>query len=161
VGFEPGILCSVGGRDDHYTTPPGLFATTFPNQSPHAKYVAMRGGWCCIVFMPGGRCYDNKFMRFSPIFCDKMAFFLKTIVIIQFLQQRSEFWTQMPILFRHIFFAKIFLKNHNIGSWSGTPYIHIILCIYARRRGLCSGNVSACHRGIWNYRSWDRIPPRV
>jgi hypothetical protein len=23
AGFEPGIFCSVGGRDDHYTTPPG------------------------------------------------------------------------------------------------------------------------------------------
>jgi hypothetical protein len=21
--FEPGIFCSVGGRDDHYATPPG------------------------------------------------------------------------------------------------------------------------------------------
>jgi hypothetical protein len=24
VGFEPWIFCSVGGRDDHYATPPGL-----------------------------------------------------------------------------------------------------------------------------------------
>jgi hypothetical protein len=24
AGFEPGIFCSVGGRDDHYATPPGL-----------------------------------------------------------------------------------------------------------------------------------------
>jgi hypothetical protein len=24
AGFEPGIFCSVGGRDDHYTTAPGL-----------------------------------------------------------------------------------------------------------------------------------------
>jgi hypothetical protein len=23
AGFEPGIFCSVGGRDDHYGTPPG------------------------------------------------------------------------------------------------------------------------------------------
>jgi hypothetical protein len=23
TGFEPGIFCSVGGRDDHYTTPQG------------------------------------------------------------------------------------------------------------------------------------------
>jgi hypothetical protein len=22
AGFEPGIICSVGGRDDHYATPP-------------------------------------------------------------------------------------------------------------------------------------------
>jgi hypothetical protein len=23
AGFEPGIFCSEGGRDDHYATPPG------------------------------------------------------------------------------------------------------------------------------------------
>jgi hypothetical protein len=23
AGFEPGIFCSVGGRDDHNTSPPG------------------------------------------------------------------------------------------------------------------------------------------
>jgi hypothetical protein len=23
VGFKPEIFCSVGGRDDHYATPPG------------------------------------------------------------------------------------------------------------------------------------------
>jgi hypothetical protein len=23
AGFEPGIFCSGGGRDDHYATPPG------------------------------------------------------------------------------------------------------------------------------------------
>jgi hypothetical protein len=23
AGFEPGIFCSVGGRDDHYAAPPG------------------------------------------------------------------------------------------------------------------------------------------
>jgi hypothetical protein len=25
AGFEPGIFCSVGGRDHHYATPPRLF----------------------------------------------------------------------------------------------------------------------------------------
>jgi hypothetical protein len=25
AGFETGIFCSVGGRDDHYTTPPGRY----------------------------------------------------------------------------------------------------------------------------------------
>jgi hypothetical protein len=30
AGFEPGIFCSVGGRDDHYATPPGpAFYTYF------------------------------------------------------------------------------------------------------------------------------------
>jgi hypothetical protein len=27
AGFEPGIFCFVGGRDDHYTTPPGHIHT--------------------------------------------------------------------------------------------------------------------------------------
>jgi hypothetical protein len=26
AGFEPGIFCSVGGRDGHYATSPGLFS---------------------------------------------------------------------------------------------------------------------------------------
>jgi hypothetical protein len=25
AGFEPGIFCSVGGRDDDFTTPPGQY----------------------------------------------------------------------------------------------------------------------------------------
>jgi hypothetical protein len=29
AGFKPGIFCSVGGRDDHYTTPPGLHICTY------------------------------------------------------------------------------------------------------------------------------------
>jgi hypothetical protein len=29
AGFEPGIFFSVGGRDDHNTTPPGLQSVTY------------------------------------------------------------------------------------------------------------------------------------
>jgi hypothetical protein len=29
-GFEPGIFCSVGWRDDHYATPPGQVVKTLP-----------------------------------------------------------------------------------------------------------------------------------
>jgi hypothetical protein len=29
AGFEPGIFCSEGGRDDHYATPPGRLNTIF------------------------------------------------------------------------------------------------------------------------------------
>jgi hypothetical protein len=29
AGFEPGIVCSVGGRDDHYATPPGVRTSYF------------------------------------------------------------------------------------------------------------------------------------
>jgi hypothetical protein len=42
AGFEPGIFCSGGGRDDHYATPPGLnvdilaVGTTTPRQKENA-----------------------------------------------------------------------------------------------------------------------------
>jgi hypothetical protein len=29
AGFEPGIVCFGGGRDDHYATPPGLVPAFF------------------------------------------------------------------------------------------------------------------------------------
>jgi hypothetical protein len=29
AGFELGIFCSAGGRDDHFTTPPGRNVTVF------------------------------------------------------------------------------------------------------------------------------------
>jgi hypothetical protein len=29
AGFEPGIFCSVGGRNDHYTKQPGRMVGTF------------------------------------------------------------------------------------------------------------------------------------
>jgi hypothetical protein len=33
AGFEPGIFCSIGGRDDHYTTPPGQIKKDFANKT--------------------------------------------------------------------------------------------------------------------------------
>jgi hypothetical protein len=63
----------------------------------------------------GGRCYDHNFLRFSPIFGEKMAFFSKTNVTIHFLHNLALFCVKMPILCR-LFWRKYF-KNHNIGPW--------------------------------------------
>jgi hypothetical protein len=40
---------------------------------------------------PGGRCYDHNFLRFSPIFGEKMAFFLNTNVMINVFQNLALF----------------------------------------------------------------------
>jgi hypothetical protein len=34
AGFELGIFCSVGGRDDHYATPQGWHKLLYPGASP-------------------------------------------------------------------------------------------------------------------------------
>jgi hypothetical protein len=36
-----------------------------------------------VPFMFWGRCYGHNFLRFFPIFCEKMAFFLNTNVIVK------------------------------------------------------------------------------
>jgi hypothetical protein len=38
-----------------------------------------------------GRCYDHNFLRFSPIFGEKMAFFSKNNVVIKFLHYLTLF----------------------------------------------------------------------
>jgi hypothetical protein len=43
------------------------------------------------------------FLRFSPIFCKKMAFFLKTNVMIHFLQNSAEFFVKNANLFTDFF----------------------------------------------------------
>jgi hypothetical protein len=41
--------------------------------------------------MKRGRCYDHNFLRFSTIFCEKMAFFSKNNVMI-------KFWNNLAVL---------------------------------------------------------------
>jgi hypothetical protein len=54
-----------------------------------------------------GRCYDhNHWQRFLPIFGKKLAFFSKTNVMIQFLNNLALFWAKNTK-----FFAKFFGKN--------------------------------------------------
>jgi hypothetical protein len=67
AGFDPGIFCSVGGRDDHNATPPGhhLAFTAYSM----ASYSQTREN----VFSRG-RCYDHNFLRF---FGEKIGVFLK------------------------------------------------------------------------------------
>jgi hypothetical protein len=49
AGFEPGIFCSLGGRDDHYATPPGQYGSFF-------KFLAAN---ICIR-VTKGQCYDSE-----------------------------------------------------------------------------------------------------
>jgi hypothetical protein len=53
-----------------------------------------------------GQCYDHNFRRFLPIFGEKMVFFMKTNVMIQFLHNLAFVLSKK----RH-FFAKFFGKN--------------------------------------------------
>jgi hypothetical protein len=57
VGFKPGIICSVGGRDDHYNTPPGVDVMI----------------------------NNHDFLRFLTIFGEKIGVFPKTNVMIEIL----------------------------------------------------------------------------
>jgi hypothetical protein len=57
-----------------------------------------------------GRCYDHNFLRFLPIFCEKMAFFSRTTVKINFCKNYYYFDQKTPN-FRQIFQRKYFLKS--------------------------------------------------
>jgi hypothetical protein len=70
---------------------------------------------------PGGRCYDHNFLRFLPNFGEKMAFFLKTNVMVQMFQKLKPLWTKNANFFANFFRKNIFL-NHNIGPW-GRCYV--------------------------------------
>jgi hypothetical protein len=47
---------------------------------------------CDAKFTNWGQCYDHNFLRFSPIFCKKLAFFSKTNVMIKILSQKRQFF---------------------------------------------------------------------
>jgi hypothetical protein len=58
-----------------------------------------------------GRCYDHNFLRFLPIFCKTIVVFLKkTMFRSNAVHNLVFFWVS-----NSNFFAKIFLKNRNIG----------------------------------------------
>jgi hypothetical protein len=57
-----------------------------------------------------GLCYDHNFLRFSPIFGEKIAFFLNTNVMINFCQNLALFCAKNAI-FSLNFSAKIFKKS--------------------------------------------------
>jgi hypothetical protein len=64
-----------------------------------------------------GRCYDHNFLRFFPIFCEKLAFFSKTNVMINFFSYNlTLLWVKNANFFA-IFFRRKYFKNHNIGPW--------------------------------------------
>jgi hypothetical protein len=49
-----------------------------------------------------------------PIFCEKMAFFSKTNVMIKFFQKLAVVWAKNANIFAKFFCENIFL-HHNIG----------------------------------------------
>jgi hypothetical protein len=63
-----------------------------------------------------GRCYDHNFLRFSPIFGEKIGVFLKNQCYDRNLAYFSFVLSQKRQFFRKIFRRK-YLKNHNIGPW--------------------------------------------
>jgi hypothetical protein len=78
--------------------------------------------------MSWGRCYDHNFLRYLPIFGEKIAFFSKTNVMIQFLHNLALFFRQIfrqifGQIFRQFFSAKIFkiFKKSWHRSW---PTMH-------------------------------------
>jgi hypothetical protein len=61
-----------------------------------------------------GRCYDHNFLRFFPIFDEKIGVFLRYQCYDQFLSKFSFVSSQKRQYFRKIFWRK-YLRNHNIA----------------------------------------------
>jgi hypothetical protein len=47
-----------------------------------------------------GRCYDHNFLRFSPIFGEKIGDLLNTKAMINFFQNLALFWAKNANFFR-------------------------------------------------------------
>jgi hypothetical protein len=62
-----------------------------------------------------GRCYDHNFLRFSPIFGEKIGAFLKNHCYDQVFRKTSFSLSKKRQYFRQIFRRK-YLTNRNIGS---------------------------------------------
>jgi hypothetical protein len=56
----------------------------------------------------GGRCYDHNFLRFSPIFGEKIAVFLKN-------QCYDQFFNSSSLSKKRQNFRRKYFKNHKIG----------------------------------------------
>jgi hypothetical protein len=61
--------------------------------------------------MTWGRCYDHNFLRFFPIFREKIGVFSKTNVMINFFTKFSFVLSQKTPIFSKKFSAKIFEKS--------------------------------------------------
>jgi hypothetical protein len=66
-----------------------------------------------VFFKTRGRCYDHNFLRFFPIFGEKISVFLKYQCYDQLFSKFSFVLSQKRQFFA-IFLPKIF-KNHNVG----------------------------------------------
>jgi hypothetical protein len=77
---------------------------------------------------PGrGRCYDHKFLRFFPIFVEKIGVFLKYQCYINFFQNLTLFWVKNAIFAKivgeNIF--KIITSVPGLGSEPGIPWFRL------------------------------------
>jgi hypothetical protein len=136
-GLEPGILCSWGGRDDHYAMSPGwliaihtfafcdcgvdaCLGISFQMGSWRMRLSCLTGlvnstsRWRSPPRVSRGRCYDHNFLRFLTYFLQKMAFFSRTNVLINFFQTLALFRVKNANIFADFFWQKYFF-NHNIG----------------------------------------------
>jgi hypothetical protein len=112
---------------------------------------------CCNFFNNiRGRCYDHTFLRFLPIFGEKIGVFLKNQCYDQNFAYFSFVSRQKRQFFLLNFLAKIF-KNHNIGPWYVwsityvcTRYVHTEVWIQIEMMRLERS------RG---YGSWVQVPP--
>jgi hypothetical protein len=69
-----------------------------------------------VQYFTWGRCYDHNFLRFFPIFGEKIGVFLKCQCYDQLFSKFSFVLSQKRQFFCKIFRQK-YLKNHNIGPW--------------------------------------------
>jgi hypothetical protein len=116
--FEPGIFCSVGGRDDHYATAPVQYflyiviAQLIPD---HASYVCLKKNYFWIKYgcliITRDRCYDFK--KISIKNGEKIAFLFKIHTA-----SVCELWI----------IALVFKKNANVfaENWRKSQKIVII-----------------------------------
>jgi hypothetical protein len=70
------------------------------------------------VSVTRGRCYDHNFLRFLTIFGEKLAFFLKTNVMIKISHILTLFWVKNANFFAEIFGENIFKIITTVPDWA-------------------------------------------
>jgi hypothetical protein len=87
-----------GYRETKYYKNLGHFSN-YPKE-PKVAITYLISIWC--------RCYDHNFLRFFPIFCDKIDVFLKYQCYDHFVQTLALFWVKNVPIVSLTFLAKIF-----------------------------------------------------
>jgi hypothetical protein len=65
-----------------------------------------------------GRCYDHDFLQFLTIFGDKIGVFLKTNVMINFIQNLALFSVKKRQFFAKFFGENIFKIITSVPDWA-------------------------------------------